>query len=310
MRKLSLCLLLTLCLAGHSLLAADFLSFAGGLGPGNILVNAGIGFGTPLYGKTVVPPLSASVDYLYAQNGLPMSFGAIMGLSTSELDFSYGNYGYTYSYSMFSLGARFGWHFNFGVDKLDTYGILTLGYIFLSSDAEYRGEWGLAYKPEPVSTGSFLFGVNVGARYFFTDMIGAYAEVGYSAFSFLSLGVTVKLGQAGAMPQRTASSATSTSSQRAAVDSKLVGMWMGSTTTSNDGYMVLTFQEDGQGSFAIFDENNNVISGFRITHSQNTITVPIEGESPSTCSYFYDEDDLIVKDFLGVKGDVRYFKLE
>jgi hypothetical protein len=59
----------------------------------------------------------------YALNGRPLSFGGLIGLTTSEYDFNYGSgYGYTYSYSMFTLGARIGWHFDFGLDKLDTYG--------------------------------------------------------------------------------------------------------------------------------------------------------------------------------------------
>jgi hypothetical protein len=62
------------------------------------------------------------------------------------------------------------YHFNF-LKNLDTYAGLTLGYVIQTFDGgDYSGS---AY--EGVSF--FLFGVNIGARYFFTESIGAYLEV-------------------------------------------------------------------------------------------------------------------------------------
>jgi hypothetical protein len=297
MKKLSLCLLFTACLAGHSLAALDFFNYGAGLGQGNLLINAGIGFGTPLFGDTVVPPLSASVDYLYPLNGMPLSFGGLIGLTTSELDFSYGNYGYTYSYSMFTLGARMGWHFDFGVDKLDTYGTLTLGYIFTSAKAEYTGDWGAFPKTDPVATGSFLFGINVGARYFFTDMIGAYAEVGFSAFSFLSLGVAVKLGKSSGAPQRAASSSAASNS---AVDSKLVGTWRITGTTTAT---ILQFKADGTGTMTLQGVTSWTLP-FILGKKSNTFTV--KGASRDVEQTYRIEDDgnkLVMPKFLGEDYD-------
>jgi hypothetical protein len=179
MRKLSLCVLLAACLAGHSLSARDFFDYADGMGPGNLLVNAGFGFGASSYGLGM--PLSASVDYLNTWIGMPMSFGGLIGFVTANRGPG------SIPSSILMLGARLGWHFDLGAGAGDIYGTLTVGYIF-SVDEDSS-----SYKA-PVSE-SFLFGLTVGVRHFFTDVIGVYLEGGYSNFSFLGLGVTVKLGQ-------------------------------------------------------------------------------------------------------------------
>jgi hypothetical protein len=295
MKKLSLCVLLAACLAGHSLFAIDFYNYGAGLGAGNLLINAGFGLGAPLFGETVVPPLSASVDYFYALNGFPLSFGGLIGLTTSELDFSYGSFGYTYSYSMFTLGARLGWHFDFGIDKLDTYGTLTLGYIFASVKADYTGDWGYTSQSDPVATGSFLFGLNVGARYFFTDMIGAYAEVGYSAFSCVSLGLTLKLGQAGATSARRAGS--SPSSAPRALDSKLVGTWR---ITGTSSVTVFEFKADGTGSLTQGTKSFPLIHG----EKSNTFTLKrSNGDLEQTYRIEDDGNKLVMPKFLGASYD-------
>jgi hypothetical protein len=192
-RKLSLCVLLTACLAGHSLSARNFFDYADGLGPGNLLINAGLGFGVSAYGLGM--PLSASVDYLNTLIGMSMSFGGLIGFATF-----YPMAEGSISHEVLMLGARLGWHFNLGEGAGDIYGTLTAGYIF-SVNAESSN-----YKA-PASE-SFLLGLTVGVRNFFTDVIGVYLEGGYSNFSFLSLGLTVKLGRSSGISQRAASQAS------------------------------------------------------------------------------------------------------
>ncbi len=109
----------------------------------------------------------------------------------------YANY-YGYDNSYFSLGEKYGikgssillgargaLHYQF-VDKLDTYAGLMLGYQIVSS-SEY-GKYIGNYTHSGSAVG---YGLYVGARYFFTENIGAFAELGYGVAA-LDLGVTFK----------------------------------------------------------------------------------------------------------------------
>jgi len=83
------------------------------------------------------------------------------------------------------IGGRGAYHFNELLtlpDELDLYAGLGLYYEIVSSDLDgYIGPGN-----------RLLFGVHLGGRYYFTDNIGAFAELG-SAVSVLQLGVTIKL---------------------------------------------------------------------------------------------------------------------
>jgi hypothetical protein len=73
------------------------------------------------------------------------------------------------------------YHFNF-LDNLDLYAGLNLGYVIQTSNqTQYSG------------SSFFLWGFNTGARYFFTENLGAYLELGYSGLNYISTGVTFKL---------------------------------------------------------------------------------------------------------------------
>jgi hypothetical protein len=99
-----------------------------------------------------------------------------------------------YSYTYLVFGARGSWHYNawHGNDKVDTYGGIMLAYrsLSFSNNTAYPSNYnGLRYS---YSGGGIDFTGFLGARYFFTDKIGAYAEVGYGV-SVLQLGLAVKL---------------------------------------------------------------------------------------------------------------------
>ncbi len=95
----------------------------------------------------------------------------------------------TARWSNLLFGGRGAVHYNF-VDKLDTYGGLMLGY---NKDSYSVSGAGPNYTIDSNnSNGGFIFSLFVGARYFFTESIGAYAELGYG-ISALELGVTFKL---------------------------------------------------------------------------------------------------------------------
>jgi opacity protein-like surface antigen len=196
MRKL-IAIMIVATVTGTAAFAQDWYnSYAPGIDQ-NILINAGIGFGPTGDYKNGVIPLSVSADFKLPID-IPLTVGGIFTYSQWKLTISiptniwgtsYENY--DLRWNNFGLGVRVMYHFNF-VKNFDVYTGITLGYVIQTLDASY-------YDDIATVTGSydaqsfFLFGVNVGARYFFTEYIGAYLEVGWSGLQFASLGVTFKL---------------------------------------------------------------------------------------------------------------------
>ena len=172
--------------------ALDWTAYPDTIEKGNLIINAGVGFGTPLYGDMTIPPIIASVDYALPLGGLPFTLGGFFGFNQSKYEWSLAGYGYTYTYTGMAFGARLGYHPDFGVKNLDTYAALALGYYLFGAEAEYTGNWGIIAKTEPAKYDTFYYGFNLGARYFFTGNIGIWAELGYSALSYISAGITVK----------------------------------------------------------------------------------------------------------------------
>ena len=84
------------------------------------------------------------------------------------------------------LGARFGYHFNWGIENLDTYAVTTAGWIFLTGNDYYRNNYSEARK------GIIHVGVKIGARWFVYDFFGFWAEAGYTTSSILDAGITFK----------------------------------------------------------------------------------------------------------------------
>ena len=110
-----------------------------------------------------------------------------------SLDYAhYGrNYGgYKWSYNFIYAGARGSYHFGELLetsDKFDPYAGISLGFRF----ASYKDTYGYTSDYyNPYNSGLYM-GIHVGGRYYFTDKIGGFAEVGYGV-SALRLGVTAK----------------------------------------------------------------------------------------------------------------------
>ena len=75
-------------------------------------------------------------------------------------------------------------HYQFA-PKLDTYAGLILGYHIASFSSNINGYSG-------ISGSGIDLGVLLGARYFFTDRVGMFTELGYT-LPFWNLGVTFRL---------------------------------------------------------------------------------------------------------------------
>lgn len=132
------------------------------------LVNIGIGIDSNAF------PISFSYDY--GLNGhlwdtkSALSVGVLGGAA-------FGN-----DYTGFYIGPRLGVHYHF-MPQLDTYFAFMLGYNVHKHDDSGK---------DGVYTGKFRPGGHIGARYFFTPNIGAFAELGYG-YSILNVGVTFLL---------------------------------------------------------------------------------------------------------------------
>ena len=94
-----------------------------------------------------------------------------------------------YKGSLFALLVRGNYHFATG-DKLDPYVGIGIGYMGLNF--EYYND-----DPDYVDDGfSFDFGSpfgysgSIGARYYFTDMLGAYAEIGWDGLALMQIGLS------------------------------------------------------------------------------------------------------------------------
>lgn len=162
---------------------------------GSQAINLGIGVGNTAYFGSYysgfLPSVSGSYEYGIVE--IPMgseltgviSVGGYMGASFSK----YGDYGSGHDYyltSDFIIAARGNYHFIFH-DKLDTYAGIWFGVDIASS--KWKGsntDPGVNY----TSTGP-TGGAYVGARWFFSDRFGVYAELGY-LISVLNFGVTFK----------------------------------------------------------------------------------------------------------------------
>jgi hypothetical protein len=188
---------------------AQYHSSGGGSGDGawaqgTMAINVGVGFiGNGLgnvegagYTQSVSPAFELSFE-----RGLNDHFGIGVGISYQSAtatdtyttqDFNYvtyqiENYSTTdkYTLSLLSFNVRGAYHFSAGA-KFDPYIALALGYCTASAT-----ESETSTDPNAVSTSSgggsitgLEYGVIGGARYFFTDHIGAWLELQYLAASF------------------------------------------------------------------------------------------------------------------------------
>jgi len=139
----------------------------------------GIGFGGGFYtGNVTLPPISVSYEKAVTDN---ISVGAIVGFSSSKYTY-FTSYDYKFTYIL--IGARGNYHFATS-DKLDPYAGVTLGYNIVSVSAPSGGS---DYR----SKGSALLaGAQLGANYYFSSNLGAFAELGYG-IGILTIGLTAK----------------------------------------------------------------------------------------------------------------------
>lgn len=166
-----------------------------GLGVG-IGGNYGIGFSGS--GVSQTPAIALHFDHGMGDLG-PGTWGLGGFLGYKSYKYSYdnnyylNNYRSSYKWTYTVVGVRGTWHYNewHGLDKLDTYGGLMLAYRISSFKDETNYPSGAVKFNAGTYSGVSFTGL-LGARYYFTDKIGAYLEAGFGV-SVLQLGLAVKL---------------------------------------------------------------------------------------------------------------------
>jgi len=205
----SLCSLLCISLFAFSTIASAQMSNEM-FSKGDNILGVGVGLGgTYSYGSSTGYTQSPSYLLTYENatidpgGSVAVGFGGYVSYLTSSLNWNDG-YSYSDKYTFEFLMARAALHYKVKFSaKIDPYIGATAGYAFAqhkleTSDPNYmhRGDPGYsAYSAEPANSGTVQFGGFLGARYYFTDKFGIWAElvVMNNAYNYIGLGVNIKL---------------------------------------------------------------------------------------------------------------------
>ena len=157
------------------------------------VVGIGIGLGGNLYSGLVysgikrTPVIMASYERCIIgkvwDNKSSIGVGGTFGYCSAK--YNYGNWGWKQNNIL--IAARGALHYAF-IPKLDVYAGVTIGYNVVSW--KWTGEQHNAHAYKTSSSGVTGAGY-VGARYYFTNFLGAYAELGYG-YSILNIGLSLK----------------------------------------------------------------------------------------------------------------------
>jgi len=156
---------------------------------GDKVINLGIGIGNTLYSGSYytrgVPPISVSYEQGIVDGIAEKGVIGILGY-VGYTSYKYDYLGWGYKYSNIIIGAGGLFHYPL-VNKLDTYAGILLGYN-IATATEFGTYPGYDYN---ASSGGIVFSGFVGARYYFTESVAAFAQVGYG-IAYLTFGVSFK----------------------------------------------------------------------------------------------------------------------
>jgi hypothetical protein len=160
----------------------------------NNVVSLGVGFGGTLYsgyhytGSSInrMPVFTLGYERcilgeLFNEQSA-LGIGGLFGYTSAKYDYS----GWGWTSTDIMAGVRGAFHYAF-IDYLDTYAGVMFGYNY--NTWKWRGE-GYTHTSGSGSSG-LTYSVFAGARYYFADAIGVFAEVGYG-YSMLSAGISLK----------------------------------------------------------------------------------------------------------------------
>lgn len=163
---------------------------------GDNILNVGLGLGFYNYGyfgarSSSFPALTANYEIGFHDY---FGVGPYVGYKSWNYGLGAGN---DYGFSQLSVGVRGSFHYSsllnealdMGIDdeKLDLYIVLIVGLEF----QRYTGDYGLYF--DDANNVEPRFGPSLGARYYFSPNFGVFAEGGRGAFSWLTIGVSLKM---------------------------------------------------------------------------------------------------------------------
>lgn len=162
-----------------SVFAIDFTKWNSSVEDSKWLFNAGVG-----YGLGISVPVSA--EYL-----LPVDFpiGVLVEVTPSWHNTESGGA----QVNNFWLNALAGvnYHPDFGLENMDLYFGVKLGYAYYSYMGTEMNMNTLQLEEKRFGSGAFGFGTHIGFSYFFTDKFGVNVKVGYP--TYISVSAALKL---------------------------------------------------------------------------------------------------------------------
>ncbi|MDO4704482.1 hypothetical protein [Tannerella sp.] len=160
-------------------------------------LNLGVVVGNLLDGDEIdgIPTLTLSYERCIIDgliNGkASVGVGAYASFITDSNEEGYGPYKFKYRWNDWVVGTRGAFHYQF-VKRLDTYAGLMLGVnIATTSVTSKNKEIDSDLIPETKPTYHFAHSEFIGARYYFSDKLAAFAETGYRLSAF-HMGVSFK----------------------------------------------------------------------------------------------------------------------
>jgi hypothetical protein len=159
---------------------------------GTNIVSAGIGLGSSMLkysGASQTPAISLQYEKGIWDIGGPgvVSLGGYVGFK----GYKYGGYNYNEKWHYTVIGVRSAYHYGgLKLSKVDVYGGIMLSYNMLNySYNDNSSSGGFSEKGSYGNTAGFS--LYAGGRYFVTDNLAAFAELGYGV-SYLNLGLALK----------------------------------------------------------------------------------------------------------------------
>jgi opacity protein-like surface antigen len=153
---------------------------------GTKLLDLNIGLGSPYWssGLKNTLPINPRVGLEVGVTD-EISVGGSVAYSGAKYEYNILGDQYTWKYNAWFIALRGAYHFELENEKLDPYVGASLGYVVVSVSGD---------DSEGSTVGSGAgYGAFGGIRYYIQNNLGLNAELGYSSFSFLNIGVTLKL---------------------------------------------------------------------------------------------------------------------
>ncbi|MCW5899419.1 MAG: hypothetical protein KIT10_09145 [Flavobacteriales bacterium] len=182
---------------GATLFLASAMTQAQSFDVGTNVLSASVGIGG-YYGASSAytsqtPALGLSYEKGITRLGPgELGLGGYLGYKTLANRYSGPGFEYDWSWTYLILGVRGAWHYNtwHDVDQLDLYGGLLLSYNSVKWKDNTTYPSGFPVVRSSAGSGMALTGF-IGARYYFTESLGAHMELGYG-IATANLGLSYK----------------------------------------------------------------------------------------------------------------------